>query len=177
MVMKTRKCIFVTPLFLCALVSCTRERGTTVEISGSTQPVFHLKGDGTLARFSIYAPPPGSSLVTAFDPNQVIWAMAPEAGYFKGEKVRDLTLQYGRLEDGYAQLMPANGTTPPKLEMGKIYFYWAETANAAGKSGYFELTAQEAKEVSIPNLCVEKRDGKMQNVTCDSHTPFVWKVG
>lgn len=168
-----RSLIAIAFLTMGFLLSCNRERTTAVNVSGDTEPLFRFAGDGTLATFAVYGPPMGSSLVTAFDEAEVIWKIVPNMGYFKGKKVAGLSLQYGNVLDGYHQVVPENRAKPPKLEPGKVYFYWAEAANAAGRSGYFTITSNNAKEITIANLCVQQVGGRMQNVRCDSHEPFV----
>lgn len=149
---------------LLTLVSC-RERPTSVEVEGGSS--FRLNGSGRLASFTIYAPRNGETI--AFpdsDVARIVWTIKSSKGYFEGGRVEGLQLTYGKVPDGYAQIVPSSPQVASPLSPGVVYSFFAETSGAPVASGYFYMAKSGPVQTCVPDLCVMLIQGRKVRVNC-----------
>jgi len=120
-------------------------RATKVRIEGGNPPVFVLSGSGILAHLVVYdAQAADEENNTSFP----IWEIEPVTGYANGRRVEEIgSVQYGRLPEGYRQVCPENGGSPPPLIKGTTYEYWFDTSAAPHARRYFIIRGDRAVEV------------------------------
>ncbi len=163
----TRAFLITIPLLL-ALGSCG-EIPTSAKIGNG--PSFSLGGSGRLASFRIYGPRQGRKIATPFDEKSLLWRVQPADGYFKGELVQRLKIEYWQLPRGYVQTVPIGGTAPT-LAAGQVYYYFAETTNAPPANGFFYLEGRSAIEMNVPGLCQSGFIGEVKPLKCGTNEPY-----
>ena len=142
------------------------ERPTHVGIEGGTVPVFLFSGSGELAIFVVYGPDYITKAQSPSDESVAVWKIKATGGYFAGMPVEDLEkITYGVVPDGYIQVKPQVGSAPPLLER-QTYVYWAETTNAPGSGGAFEVREGRAVPTNVQGPCFESKEGKWVRVPC-----------
>jgi hypothetical protein len=77
-----------------------------------------------------------------------------------------MELNYGRVPNGYAQSVPSEMQTPPALSSGAVYWFFAETTNAPGASGYFYMDRAGPIQTYFPDLCLTLKDGHKVRIKC-----------
>ena len=167
---------FATTVVFSALVlmgSClylARERPTVVSVNAG--PSFRLSGSGQLALFKVYAPKSGSRIAFPHqDDSSVVWQIQATKGYFEGAQVDGLQLTYGKVPDGYTQVVPSTPVRgelqpPPPLNPGAVYSFWAETTNAPIADGFFYMDKTEPIQTYVPGLCLTLENGREVRVKC-----------
>src|SRR5690348_5360017 len=86
------------------LQSCTRERATSVAVRNG--PSFNMRGSGRLASFTVYGPQNGQSVAFPHaDVSVTVWRIEASRGFFEGAQVRGLHIVYGKVPDGYRQVV------------------------------------------------------------------------
>jgi hypothetical protein len=155
------------PLVLCFL-AC--EVSTSARIHSG--PTFSLSGSGRLASFRIYGPSPGRRIATPFDEKSLAWRVRPIVGYLEGELVQGLDIEYGKTPRAYVQIVPATGT-PSALQKGQVYWFFAETTDAPGASGFFYFDGSTAIEIEVPGLCQSAFVGDVKPLKCGTQEPYV----
>ena len=135
-------------------------------------PRFLLDGSGRLASFRVYAPQPGHRIAAPFDAKSLVWHIQPTAGYFKGDRVHQLTVNLGTLPTGYAQIVPA-GIIVPRLPSNVVYYFFAETTDAPPAGGFFYLSEDVPIEIAVPGLCESDVVGDVRPVKCGTNDPYV----
>jgi hypothetical protein len=163
-VLATVVCIL---LVLC-LVAC--EVPTSARIHAG--PTFSLSGSGRLASFRIYGPSPGRRIATPFDEESLVWRVQPIDGYFKGELVEGIEIEYGKVPRAYMQTVPSTGTASA-LQKGQVYWFFAETTDAPGASGFFYFNGSTAIEIEVPGLCQSALIGDVKPLKCGTQEPYL----
>lgn len=156
--------IGVCAVLLCG-IGCSREQATSVNVFDG--PSFGFSGSGRLAQFTVYAPKPSDRIAFPHpDVSTVLWRIRSKRGYFEGDRVNSLHLQYGKVPDGYIQVVPEEREKAPPLSQGKIYSFFAETTDAPTADGYFYIDRSGAKMTTVPDLCIKLLDGHEVRVKC-----------
>ncbi len=155
-------------LFLLMLATCFYvggERPTVVSVHDG--PSFAMSGSGQLAGFTVYAPK-GTNRIAISDKEDsaIIWQIVATKGYFEGVHVSGLGLTYGRVPDGYTQLVPEESLSAPPLSTGLVYSFRAETTNAPIAAGFFYMDAKGPIQTYIPDLCTTRKNGRNVRVRC-----------
>lgn len=120
-------------------------RATKVRIEGGNPPRFVLSGTGALTHLVVY-----DTQRSAAEAAQTcaIWEIEPVAGYSKARRVEEIgNVEYGQLPEGYRQVCPEDGNSPPPLVKGKTYEYWFDTSGAPHARQYFVIRGSRAVEV------------------------------
>ena len=165
-VMAKDKTLACLALFLVAWFFGGCERSTSVWVKGGTAPVFNLSGSGEVAIFTVYSPDYMTKAEKLDDENFVLWKIKPSGGYLHGTwigKLRSIT--YGVVPPDYIQEKPTVGIPPPLME-GQKYFYFVETTNAPGASGYFEIKNSRAVPTTGSGPCFLDDHGKSIRIPC-----------
>jgi hypothetical protein len=125
------------------------ERRTVVKIEGTESPIFILSGNGTLGEVVI-TKPANEQHGSPLEPDNALWQI--KEVNMKGKSVDVIKrITYGVVPEGYVQIIPTNGTSPPKLEANKKYGYLFVTADAPHGHGYFEMKNGIWKNVEQAN--------------------------
>lgn len=163
-----KRAVFLAVLLLLAMSGC-REVPTSVRVRSG--PSFTLKGSGRLAIFTVYAPQ-GGQKVAFPDPAvaSVVWTIRAKEGYFKGARANDLQLIYGRVPEGYEQVVPERSQPAPALPPGEVYSFFAETTDAPIASGYFYTDRSGIVQTKVPDLCLAMVQGQKTRVKCGLNT-------
>lgn len=141
------------------------ERATQVNIKGGTNPVFDLSGSGEVECFTVFGPDFMTKAEKPGDENFAVWRIGPSGG-FHGTWISKLgSITYGVVPEGYAQIIPKEGTPVPLME-GQKYFYIVVTTNAPGASGYFEIRNSKAVPTTGSGPCFLDDHGKTIRVPC-----------
>lgn len=135
-------------LMLILIVGCalSGQQATKIKLEGGETPTFVLSGDGLLTDFIVYGPRqrPGNG-GKAF----TVWQIQSVKGVSDGESIKKIgSIKYGVVPDGYKQIYPENGSTPPPVIQKVRYAYWAQTLNASHAREEFELI--DGKATIIP---------------------------
>jgi hypothetical protein len=148
---------------------------TACEVSTSARihagPTFSLSGSGRLASFRIYGPSLGRKIATPFDEKSLVWRVQPTEGYFKGELVEGLDVEYGETPKAYVQIVPVTGTASP-LQKGQVYWFFAETTGAPGASAFFYFDGSNAIDIDVPGLCQSAFVGDVKPLKCGTQEPY-----
>ena len=168
--MKTTLILFLLTCSMC-FSSCTNERPTAVEVKSG--PSFKLSGSGRLASFTVYAPVNGQRIAFPHaDVSTVVWRMTASKGFFKGNRVEDFQLTYGKIPEGYNQVIPSKPQTAPPLSSGVVYSFFAESTDAPVADGYFYIDGSEPVQTRIPDLCLMLVNGQEVRVNCTTKQPY-----
>lgn len=165
---KPRAAAFVAGMFSLLSLSACREIPTSVKVG--TGPSFALGGSGRLASFTIYAPQNGQKI--AFPDHDVataVWQVTATKGYFKGSHVKGLQLTYGKVPDGYQQIVP-DKSQAPSLAPGIVYAFFAETTDAPISTGYFYMGESGPVQTEVPDLCLMFVQERKTRVKCKLNT-------
>ena len=157
---------------LSALSGC-RETPTSVKVGSG--PSFALKGSGRLAIFTIYAPQSGQRIAFPHPAlASAVWQIKASQGYFKGARADGLQLTYGKVPNGYQQLVPDQSQVAPLLPPGAVYSFFAETTDAPIASGYFYMDKSGPVQTEIPDPCAMLVQGHKVRANCklDSTEPY-----
>ena len=142
------------------------ERSTRVRVEGGTTPVFVISGSGRLASLVVYSPDYAEKAQSPWDDNFALWEIKPTGGELNGTPVERLgRISYGVLPDGYRQVKPEVGSSPPLAE-GQKYFYDIGTTGAPGAAGYFEIRNSHAVPTIGSGPCFGRKDKKWIRVPC-----------
>ena len=164
-----RTTAFLLITILLFILSSCREIPTSVKIGRG--PSFSFRGSGRLASFRIYVPQSGHKIATPFDEKSLVWRVQPLEGYFKGAPVQGFEVAYGIVPRGYLQTTPTTGTTP-SLARGQVYYFFAETTNAAPVQGFFYLDGNTPIEINVPGLCQSGFVGEVKPLNCGTNEPY-----
>jgi hypothetical protein len=152
--------------------ACEREIPTSVKVSAG--PSFSFSGSGRLALFTIYAPRNGERIAYP-DPDvaSVVWQIKASKGYFEGVHVEGFRLAYGKVPEGYVQIVPSDSQAALPLPPGAVYAYYAETSGAPVAGGTFYVDKQGPAQVKLPGPCLTIVNGRKLRVKCDgTNEPF-----
>jgi hypothetical protein len=133
----------VTVLSFLGMVGCEPPIEGPTAITVESGPAFSLRGHGSLARFTVYAPAMGTKIANPFDPPSALWEIeARHDGLLGGVRIDGLRLVYGKIPEGYTQTVPRNSQLVPHLEFGKIYAFeaWSNLAGELGGDFYVDKT-------------------------------------
>jgi len=162
--MRTVLILFVLLCSIC-FSSCREERPTSVTVG--VGPSFSLAGSGRLASFTIYAPQSGERIAFPHpDVSITMWRIEAAKGFFKGDHVQDFQLSYGKVPQGYRQVVPNQSQSAPPLSPGVVYSFFAESTNAPVADGYFYIDGKEPIQTKIPDLCLMLLDGREVRIDC-----------
>ncbi len=164
---------------LICLCGCNWERPTAVAVGPG--PSFVLRGSGRLASFTISAPLSGQKV--AFPCNKVLfpcsgvatvmWQIESSKGYVEGAHVEGFQVKYGKVPNGYTQVVPSQSQSVSPLPPGFIYSFSAETTDAAGQSGYFYVDGAGTVQVlEVTDLCLTSQAGRQVRVNCRTKDPY-----
>jgi hypothetical protein len=154
-----------------SLLSCDLERPTSVAVAPG--PSFVFSGSGRLAVFTVYGPRAGERVSYPHqDVSTIIWQIRPSAGYFDGVYVDSFRLTYGAVPQGYTQTVPSQSQVTPRLLPGLVYSFFAETAGAAVKDGFFYMSGTQPVQTVIPDLCLDLVNGHEIRVSCSDKQPY-----
>ena len=170
---KLRAAAFLAGVFLLLLLSACREIPTSVKVGAG--PSLSLGGSGRLASLTIYAPQVGQKI--AFPDHDVataVWQITATKGYFKGSRVKGLQLIYGKVPEGYQQIVPDKSPAPP-LSSGIVYAFFAETTDAPISTGYFYMGGSGPVQTEIPDLCLMFVQGRKTRVKCKLNTAELYQ--
>jgi len=165
LVTQHRLTVFLAGASLLLVLGGCRETPTSVKVGSG--PSFTLKGSGRLATFTIYAPQSGQRI--AFPHPALassVWQIKASQGYFKGTRVDGVQLTYGKIPNGYQQLVPGQTQVAPALSPGVVYSFFAETTDAPIASGYFYMDKSGPVQTEIPDLCAMLVDGRKVRSNC-----------
>ena len=164
---------FIAAVSLFLVLSGCRETPTSVMVGSG--PSFALKGSGRLAIFTIYAPQSGQRIAFPHPAlASAVWQIRASQGYFKGTRADGLQLIYGKVPNGYQQLVPGQSQAAPPLSPGAVYSFFAETTDAPIASGYFYMDKSDAIQTEIPDLCAMLVQGRKVRANCrlGSNEPY-----
>jgi hypothetical protein len=133
----------VTMLSLLALAGCEPPIEGPTAVTVENGPAFSLRGDGNLARFTIYAPVKGTKIANPFDTTSALWEIeARRQDLLGGIRIDGLRLVYAKIPEGYTQTVPGNSQPAPHLESGRIYAFeaWSNLAGELGGDFYVDQT-------------------------------------
>jgi len=168
--MKSSFTFFLT-LYLACLVSCSRERPTSVAVGPG--PSFSFTGSGRLASFTIYAPQTGQRIALPdSDVASAVWQMRTSKGYFNGSQVDGFHLVYGKAPSGYTVTVPSQSQPGSSLAPGLVYSFLAETTDAPITEGYFFIDGAEPIQTTIPDACLMLVNGHEARVNCTTKQPY-----
>lgn len=153
-----------------ALVLAGCEINTSVKLNPG--PSFSLSGGGRLSSFSVYGPRPGRNIATPFDSKGLMWSIEPSDPRSSVVVSMMGEIAYGRVPKGYLQKFPSRGPALP-LDVGKVYDFFAETANASGATGFFYIAPNGPILINVPGLCLSSYVGDVEPVRCGTHEPYV----
>lgn len=158
-------------LFLVCLSSCRKERQTSVEVG--TGPSFTLRGSGRLASFTVFAPQNGQSIAfPQSDVSATLWRIETSEGFFEGRRVEGFRLTYGKVPEGYRQVIPPQSQGVAKLAPGIVYSFFAESTDAPVADGYFYMNGLEPIQTRVPDLCLMLVNGRETRVNCNTKQPY-----
>src|SRR6185436_8006830 len=107
------KVFSITFLIVISLTGC--EQDMTITISQANPPSFKLSGSGSLIFFSVFEPVQGRR-PTIDDPK--MWEIRP----ISENRIPKLPpITYGIVPEGFRQITPSDGASPPPLVEGKVY--------------------------------------------------------
>jgi hypothetical protein len=149
--------VFSVCAVLLMLVACEPpEIPTAVKVGPG--PSFVLTGSGRLASFTVYAPMSGQKVAFPHgDVSTVVWQISSSTGYFDGARVNGLDLIYGKVPEGYKQIVPDQLQAPPSLQPGLIYSFFAESTGAGVASGSFYVEKSGTVLLVATDLCLTLR--------------------
>lgn len=131
----TLRIIFVVFLFVLSTGLSSCEIDTTLSITGGNPPTFVMKGNGKLG--SIRVRGPHKQREAEGEEASLYWVIQA-----KDNEARSVSsfgsLVYGKVPEGYVQVYPEKGETPPLIE-GEIYNIRVSTINANGDDGFFVI--------------------------------------
>jgi hypothetical protein len=156
---------------LICFLGCEREKPTFVRVN--IGPSFSFSGSGRLAVFTVYAPRSGEKI--AFpdaDVASVVWQIKASKGYFEGVHVEGFQLHYGKVPDGYTEVVPSQPQVAPPLPIGAVYSFFAETSGAAAEAGYFYVDKSGPLQVELHDPCLMLVNGHKVRVTCKTKEPY-----
>lgn len=158
--------------FLVLLVGCEApEIPTAVKVGPG--PSFALTGSGRLASFTIYAPMVGQKVAFPHgEVSSVVWQISSSTGYFKGTRVNGFDLIYGKVPEGYKQIVPDHPQVPPSLQSGLIYSFFAESTGAGVASGSFYVGKSGTALSVATDLCLTLENGHNVRVSCKTRQPY-----
>lgn len=171
MIMKKEAALWVSALLLMSIACEPPEIPTVVKVGPG--PSFALTGSGRLASFTIYAPIGGQKV--AFpdgDVSSAVWQISSSKGYFQGAPVSGLNLIYGKVPEGYKQIVPDKLQGPPSLRPGLIYSFFAESTGAGIAAGSFYVGKSGATFSVATDLCVTLENGRHVRINCKTHEPY-----
>jgi len=152
-------------LLACSVMGCG-EWPTSVGLKGGTAPVFVLSGGGKVATFTIFNQDFMTKAEKPLDENFVLWKIRASGGYLHGTWIPNLgSITYGVVPEGYIQVKPVAGA-PPLLIEGQKYFYFVETTDAPGASGYVEIKNSRAVPAVVSGPCFQDNYGKSIRIPC-----------
>jgi hypothetical protein len=157
----------VLAVYWLLLVGC--EKPTGVKITPG--PSFEFSGSGNLGTFTVYAPTAQEKIANPFEGNNPVWRIEASKGKFAGARVNGLQVVYGKMLDGYTQLVPTSPGAAPTLTPGNIYAFWAETASASTAMGFFYM-GNEPIPLVLQDLCFEQVNGHEVKKRCGNHEPY-----
>jgi hypothetical protein len=127
-------------VLLCATLlaaNCLGERDTEISAEGGTLPRFTMKGSGKLVELRVGGPLKQRDGVA--DEPYIYWKIQ----FKKDGSARHVEglgpITYGAVPEGYAQVYPHPGTSPPPLVESERYSVQAITMNANGGITHFEI--------------------------------------
>src|SRR6266850_5990985 len=142
--LRMMRAMLLISLFSLTLMS-TCERATKVKLAPGNPPTFSLSGNGTLGDLIIYGP---KQRDINSDRRFALWEIEPINGFMNGRSIASIsTIKYGVVPEGYKQIYPENGASPPALVEGPKYEYWFQSINAPHARAYFEIRDNKAIEL------------------------------
>jgi hypothetical protein len=140
---RTRVTFAVTVLSVLLLIGCEPPIKGPTAIKVENGPAFSMRGQGNLARFTIYAPVPGTKIANPFDPSSVLWEIeARPKGLLEGVSIEGLRLAYAKIPGGYTQTVPENSQAAPHLALHGSYSLYRQCDDGAIAEGYSESVAR-----------------------------------
>jgi hypothetical protein len=160
-----RLAAFLAAVSLLLVLSGCRDIPTSVKIGSG--PSFTLEGSGRLAIFTVYAPQNGQRIAFPHPAlASAVWQIKASQGYFKGTRVDGFQLTYGKIPNGYQQLVPGQSQVAHPLSPGAVYSFFAETTDAPIASGYFYMDKSGPVQTEIPDLCAMLVQGRKIRANC-----------
>jgi hypothetical protein len=164
----------VTVLCLLAIAGCEPPIEGPTAITVVNGPAFSLRGDGDLARFTVYAPTKGTKIANPFDPASTLWEVqARRQDLLGGVRIDGMRLVYGQIpEGGYTQTVPTNSQPAPRLEPRKIYAFvaWSNLAGELGGDFYVDQTGT-VRAVDLGECGLSTGHGVVRT-NCATHEPL-----
>ncbi len=171
---------FIAAIILLQVLGCHRTEVPTSVIVGNG-PSFSFRGSGRLDSFTVSAPLNGQKIAEGCTARLFpcagratsVWQIQAASEYLKGSNVNGLHLQYGKVPEGYAQLVPPNSQPAPTLGSGVIYAFFAETTGAPGIAEDFYVQPSGAIDtVDVSDLCKRMKNGQWVRVNCKTDQPY-----
>jgi len=163
----------VTVLSVLLLIGCEPPIKGPTAIKVENGPAFSMRGQGNLARFTIYAPVPGTKIANPFDPSSVLWEIeARPKGLLEGVSIEGLRLAYAKIPGGYTQTVPENSQAAPHLAPGRIYSFvaWSTLSGELGGDFYVGKTGA-VLAVELDACAVSTGHGTVRT-NCQTHAPL-----
>lgn len=170
----------IPAVMLVYVFGCHRSEIPTSVIVGNGLS-FSFQGNGRLASFTVSAPLNGQKIAEGCTAQLFpcagratpVWQIQASSGYMNGSNVNNLRLQYGKIPEGYTQLVPPNSQATPTLGSGVVYAFFAETTGAPGVAGDFYVQPSGAIDVvDISDLCKRMKNGQWVRVNCETDQPY-----
>jgi len=125
-------CIALFFVFGLLVSGCNSQTHVTIE--GGATPAFMVTGRGNIQVITVSGPDfanpkngePGSRYTKPY------WEVAPKGEYDVSRLEKSGGLVYGRVPDGFRQVVPENDATPPPLPEDEILTFELRVANANG---------------------------------------------
>jgi hypothetical protein len=170
---RARMAFVVTVFSLLALGGCEPPIEGPTAIVVENGPTFSLRGQGNLARFTVYAPVRGTKIANPFDPSSAVWEIEGRPkGLLEGVSIEGLRLVYAKAPRGYTQTVPENSQAVPHLAPERIYSFeaWSTLAGELGGDFYVDKTGA-AQAVELGTCGVSTGHGVV-TTNCETHEPL-----
>jgi hypothetical protein len=150
--------------YVLSMASC--EPGIKAKVECGNPPAFVISsGTGRFWHISVVEYVPDKSLKPS-ERSRELWrvdAKGRELARYSGEIGK---VTYGVVPQGYKQIVPASGGSPPPLVHGKYYSYYITSENGMPATGDFEIRDGVAVVTKIDRGCTEFRGGEELDVPC-----------
>jgi len=155
----------------CLLCCSACEYEVPVSISVGAGPSFAITtGSDRLVTFSVYAPLHGERIAAPHpDVAVVVWEIK---AINEDSSVEGSRLVYGKIPEGYKQVVPSQSQTPPPLPVGAAYSFYVLPAEAQPLGGYFYMDKTGPIQIRSPDICLTLIKGREARVKCGTNEPY-----
>lgn len=155
-------------LFSLMLIFVGCERPTKVQLKSADGLEFKITGHGSVGQLTIFGSRYREEATSPSDQRFVIWMIEPVNGYLAGPPINRLhTVTYGKVPNGYRQIIPANDTAPEPLLQERPYLLRVSTVGATGFGSWFVMKSGTFEFVKLKGPCFQDDlRGQPKRVPC-----------